>query len=51
MFVDQLPLFLTLRFIQGLTGGGVIVIAKASAGDKFSGNALAKFLSIFNGRE
>ncbi|EVB29391.1 MFS transporter, partial [Staphylococcus aureus] len=45
MFVDQLPLFLTLRFIQGLTGGGVIVIAKASAGDKFSGNALAKFLA------
>ncbi len=44
MFVDQLPLFLTLEhFIQGLTGGGVIVIAKASAGDKFSGNALAKF--------
>ncbi|MGT2356958.1 MFS transporter [Staphylococcus aureus] len=28
MFADQLPLFLTLRFIQGLTGGGVIVIAK-----------------------
>ncbi|HCX2946104.1 TPA: multidrug effflux MFS transporter [Staphylococcus aureus] len=45
MFVDQLPLFLTLRFIQGLTGGGVIVIAKASAGDKFTGNALAKFLA------
>lgn len=45
VFVTQLPLFLTLRLIQGLTGGGVIVIAKASAGDKFSGNALAKFLA------
>ncbi|MEJ8541810.1 MFS transporter, partial [Staphylococcus capitis] len=31
--------------IQGLTSGGAIVIAKASVGDKYDGNALAKFLA------
>ena len=46
---DHLPLFLILRFVQGLTGGGAIVIAKASAGDKLHGNALAKFLAALMG--
>ncbi|MBO1198553.1 multidrug effflux MFS transporter [Staphylococcus simiae] len=48
----HLYLFLILRLIQGLTGGGAIVIAKASVGDKFSGNELAKFLAslmVING--
>lgn len=45
VFTHALSLFLALRFIQGLTGGGAIVIAKASAGDKYEGNALAKFLT------
>ena len=45
---DHLPLFLILRFVQGLTGGGAIVI-KASAGDKLHGNALAKFLAALMG--
>ena len=40
---------LILRFVQGLTGGGAIVIAKASAGDKLHGNALAKFLAALMG--
>ena len=31
--------------IQGLTSGGAIVIAKASVGDKYHGNELAKFLA------
>lgn len=45
VFTTNLVLFLTIRFIQGLTGGGAIVIAKASAGDKLNGSALAKFLA------
>lgn len=44
-FTTHLSLFLILRLIQGLTSGGAIVIAKASVGDKFHGNELAKFLA------
>ncbi|MDI9230926.1 multidrug effflux MFS transporter [Staphylococcus caprae] len=45
VFTIHLTLFLIMRFIQGLTSGGAIVIAKASVGDKYDGNALAKFLA------
>ena len=45
VFTTHLTLFLIMRFIQGLTSGGAIVIAKASVGDKYDGNALAKFLA------
>ena len=31
--------------VQGLTAGGIIVIAKAFAGDYYQGNTLAKFLA------
>ena len=33
VFTTHLTLFLIMRFIQGLTSGGAIVIAKASVGD------------------
>lgn len=45
IFIGHLTLFLILRLIQGLTSGGAIVIAKASVGDKYHGNELAKFLA------
>lgn len=45
IFTGHLTLFLILRLIQGLTSGGAIVIAKASVGDKYHGNELAKFLA------
>lgn len=34
-----------IRLVQGLTAGGIIVIAKAFAGDYYQGNTLAKFLA------
>ena len=46
IFIGHLTLFLILRLIQGLTSGGAIVIAKASVGDKYHGNELAKFLAL-----
>lgn len=45
IFIGHLTLFLILRLIQGLTSGGAIVIAKASVGEKYHGNELAKFLA------
>lgn len=45
IFTTIMPLFLLLRFIQGLTGGGAIVIAKASVGDRYQGATLAKGLA------
>ncbi|MBF7020317.1 multidrug effflux MFS transporter [Staphylococcus sp. 18_1_E_LY] len=45
IFTTTLPFFLALRFIQGLTGGGAIVIAKASVGDNYEGPSLAKALA------
>ncbi|PTE70172.1 Bcr/CflA family drug resistance efflux transporter [Staphylococcus devriesei] len=45
IFVTSLSLFLVIRFIQGLTAGGIIVMAKAFAGDKYKGDVLAKFLA------
>ncbi|WP_367121491.1 multidrug effflux MFS transporter [Staphylococcus capitis] len=45
IFTGHLTVFLILRLIQGLTSGGAIVIAKASVGDKYHGNELAKFLA------
>lgn len=44
VFTTDLYFFLFLRLLQGLTAGGSIVIAKASIGDKFSGDEMAKFL-------
>jgi len=45
VFTTSLYFFLFLRFIQGLMAGGSIVIAKASVGDKFSGDEMAKMLT------
>ena len=45
VFASNLTLFLCIRFIQGFTAGGIIVIAKAFAGDRYEGDLLAKFLA------
>ena len=45
VFTTDLYFFLFLRLLQGLTAGSSIVIAKASIGDKFSGDEMAKFLT------
>ncbi|MGO3048649.1 Bcr/CflA family drug resistance efflux transporter [Staphylococcus casei] len=45
IFTSSMSLLLILRLIQGLTGGGAIVIAKASIGDKHNGKSLAKGLA------
>ncbi|MDM7864158.1 multidrug effflux MFS transporter [Staphylococcus borealis] len=45
IFASNLMLFLCIRFIQGFTAGGIIVIAKAFAGDRYQGDLLAKFLA------
>ena len=45
VFASNLILFLCIRFIQGFTTGGIIVIAKAFAGDRYEGDLLAKFLA------
>ncbi|MCU5747125.1 multidrug effflux MFS transporter [Staphylococcus sp. SQ8-PEA] len=45
VFTSTLSFFLILRFVQGMTGGGAIVIAKASVGDKQQGTKLAKSIS------
>ena len=45
IFITNLALFLCARLIQGLTAGGIIVIAKAFAGDRYKGDVLAKFLA------
>lgn len=45
VFANNLILFLCIRFIQGFTAGGIIVIAKAFAGDRYEGDLLAKFLA------
>lgn len=45
IFITTFPLFLLIRLVQGLTAGGIIVIAKAFAGDYYQGNTLAKFLA------
>ncbi len=45
IFSIHLTIFLAIRLIQGLTGGGAIVIAKASIGHKYDGDELAKFLT------
>lgn len=45
IFISIFPIFLFIRLIQGLTAGGIIVIAKAFAGDYYQGNTLAKFLA------
>lgn len=42
VFTTSLSLLLVIRLIQGLTGGGAIVIAKASIGDQHKGKSLAK---------
>lgn len=45
VFTTSLSLLLVIRLIQGLTGGGAIVIAKASIGDQHKGKSLAKGLA------
>ncbi|WP_436861515.1 multidrug effflux MFS transporter [Staphylococcus caeli] len=45
VFTTSLSILLIIRLIQGLTGGGAIVIAKASIGDKHKGKTLAKGLA------
>nr|WP_272107593.1 Bcr/CflA family efflux MFS transporter [Staphylococcus sp. NRL 22/194] len=45
IFVTHLSFFITIRLVQGLTAGGIIVIAKAFAGEKYEGDILAKFLA------
>ena len=45
VFTVHLTIFLIIRLIQGLAGGGAIVIAKASIGDNYDGDELAKFLT------
>lgn len=45
VFTTSLSLLLVIRLIQGLTGGGAIVIAKASIGDQHKGKSLAKVLA------
>ncbi|MDW8565803.1 multidrug effflux MFS transporter [Staphylococcus shinii] len=45
VFTTSLSLLLIIRLIQGLTGGGAIVIAKASIGDQHKGKSLAKGLA------
>ena len=45
IFITTFPIFLLIRLVQGLTAGGIIVIAKAFAGDYYQGNTLAKFLA------
>ncbi|MDS3888956.1 Drug resistance transporter, Bcr/CflA family [Mycobacteroides abscessus subsp. abscessus] len=45
IFITTFPLFLLIRLVQGLTAGGIIVIAKAFVGDYYQGNTLAKFLA------
>lgn len=45
VFTTSMSILLTIRLIQGLTGGGAIVIAKASIGDLHNGKALAKGLA------
>lgn len=45
LFTTHIVAFIALRFIQGLMGGGAVVIAKATAGDIHEGNKLAQFLA------
>ncbi|WP_436882126.1 multidrug effflux MFS transporter [Staphylococcus gallinarum] len=45
IFTTSMTLLLALRLVQGLTGGGAIVIAKASIGDQHKGKTLAKGLA------
>ncbi|GEP79439.1 multidrug effflux MFS transporter [Staphylococcus carnosus] len=45
VFISSIDLFLGLRFIQGLLGGGAIVIARATVGDQFDGTALTQSLA------
>lgn len=52
VFTASMGVLLTLRLVQGLTGGGAIVIAKATMGDQHEGKALAKGLAallVING--
>jgi len=52
VFTTSMTLLLILRLFQGLTGGGAIVIAKATMGDQHEGKALAKGLAsllVING--
>lgn len=45
-FSPTITLFILLRFVQGLTGAGGIVIARAAARDLYSGKDLTKFMAM-----
>lgn len=45
VFITSIDVFLALRFVQGLLGGGAIVIARATVGDQFDGPTLTQALA------
>lgn len=46
VFVTNIQVMITLRFIQGITGGAASVISRAIASDMYKGKELTKFLSL-----
>ncbi|PNZ13358.1 multidrug effflux MFS transporter [Staphylococcus simiae] len=46
IFVDNIWVMVSLRLIQGITGGAASVISRAIASDMYSGNDLTKFLAL-----
>lgn len=45
VFVSSINVFLVLRFIQGLLGGGAIVIARATVSDQYEGASLTQMIA------
>lgn len=45
-FSTDIWLFISLRFLQGVSGAAGIVIARASARDMYSGKELTKFVAL-----
>ncbi|PTK39671.1 Bcr/CflA family drug resistance efflux transporter, partial [Staphylococcus nepalensis] len=45
VFVSSINVFLVLRFIQGLLGGGAIVIARATVSDQYEGANLTQMIA------
>ncbi|MDG5184649.1 multidrug effflux MFS transporter [Staphylococcus aureus] len=46
VFVHNIWLMVSLRFLQGVTGGAAAVISRAIASDMYSGNELTKFMAL-----
>lgn len=46
IFVDNIWVMISLRLVQGITGGAASVISRAIASDMYSGNDLTKFLAL-----